>query len=71
MVLKRLKLHQSLMVQRTLVSAHSLMSGIAAQITLNRMHFLCVGTMRPLRHTITNFDSRGDNVRRREMLNKR
>ena len=51
MLLKRLKLHQFLMVQRTLVSAHSLMSGIAVQITLNRTHLVRDGSMRPLRHT--------------------
>jgi len=51
MVLKRLKLHQFLMVQQTLVSAHSSMSGIADQITLSQTHLVCVGTMHPLRHT--------------------
>jgi len=70
MVFKRLKLHQFLMVQQTLVSARSLMSGIAAQITLNRTHLVCGGTMRLQDTRITNFHSRGNDVRRREMLNK-
>ena len=47
MLLKHLKLHQFLTVQRTLVSAHSLMSGIAAQITLNRTHLVRDGSIRP------------------------
>ena len=49
MVLKRLKLHQFLIVQRTLVSVRSLMFGIAAQTILNRTHIVCGGSMRRLK----------------------
>jgi len=44
------------------------MTEIAAQIALNRTHLVCGGSMRPLRHT--NY-SRGNDVRRKEMLNER